>query len=177
MSGLADLAFVGILVLSVVLGYRKGIVRTAFGLLGGIVAAVLAFLNCQAFTEWLTAFFGSSAPAWLQSPLWRRPVSMLILFLLLDLLIHLIGLLVDRFCHLPVLKQLNALLGAVFGFLRGAVIILVICASLRAAIPATVTEETADPVQKIAFSYIYKAVYDHNPIYTIFSPYFGNKAG
>lgn len=176
MGGLADLIFVALIVLSIIFGFRKGIIRTVFGLVGGIVAAVIAFANYQAFSDWLVAFFGASGPSWLQSPIWRKPVSLLILFLLLDILIHFIGVLLDHFCRFPVLKQLNALLGAVFGLLRGVILVLVICASLRFAVPLNPSAESAEPVQKIASSYIYRAVYDHNPIYILFSPYFENKA-
>ncbi len=177
MNNLADIVFAGILILCVVIGFRKGLIRSLFGLLSGIVAIVFAFASCQSFSDWLVSFLGSSGPSWIRIPILRKAISVLILFILFDILIHAVGSLLNRICRLPVLHQLNSLLGGVFGFFKGAVIVLLVCAVFHMSLPTGISEKIAGPVQKITSSYIYRSVYDHNLVYTIFKPNFFNEAG
>lgn len=56
-SVVLDLLVVGIVVASIVLAYRKGLIRTLFSLLGGILAITLAVSFSAPFATWLNASY------------------------------------------------------------------------------------------------------------------------
>lgn len=177
MNNLADIVFAGILILCVIAGFWRGLIRSLFGLLGGIVAIVFAFAFCQNFSDWTARTLGFWGPAWLRVPVLRKAVSVLILFILFDILIHMAGSLLDRICRLPVLHQVNSLLGGIFGLFKGIVIVLLVCAVFHMSLPTEIPKGVSEPVRKIATSYVYRFVYNHNLIYTVFKPNFFNEAG
>jgi len=64
-----------------------------------------------------------------------KVLAMIVLFLIFMMLIRILANLLSTIVSLPILNQLNSILGGVFGFLRGAVIIWIVFAILQVFIP------------------------------------------
>lgn len=112
-----------IIVLIVVLafianGVRAGAVET----LGRVLGAVIGFVVARSFASWLVGVVGMFLPAE-----WAYLVSFVGIFLLVDygvgLLFKLAENLLKIFTRLPILKQLNSVIGGVLGFLEAVIVI------------------------------------------------------
>ena len=91
-------------------------------------------------------------------------ILVFVLFVLLMIVVKIVARGVDTVFRLPLLHQLNSLLGGIFGILRCAVFVLLACAILRAMIPMLqpvpplITEET------IGQTFLFRHVYSFNPL-------------
>ena len=172
-----DVVLLAILAASTVSGFRRGFVRSLVDLVGGIVALVAAVSYASSFAAWAQNFMGPSAPNWVKNPLLAKVVAALLLFAIFEAVLQAAAGLLNRVCRLPVLRQLNSLLGGGVGFCKGAVIVMILCAALRAALPVAFpakTEVGAETLQKAALSRIYQAVAERNPIYMLFQTDLGS---
>lgn len=99
-------------------GYRSGTIET----LGRAVGAVVGFLVAHAYSGVLAYAIASFLP---QN--WANVVAFIVIFSFIDQLIGKLFALGESvlkiLTRLPVLKQINQYLGALFGFLEGVVII------------------------------------------------------
>jgi uncharacterized membrane protein required for colicin V production len=99
-------------------GWRGGALET----LGRLLGAVLGYLIAKSYTGWLVGFIGLFVPT-----TWAYLVSFIIVFLVVDhfvgFLFHLVDDILKVVTWLPIIKQLNGLIGAVFGFIEGVVVI------------------------------------------------------
>ena len=96
-----------------------------------------------------------------------KTVLMLILFLVLFIVVRLLARGIDRVFGLPVLRQLNAVLGAVFGVLKCVVFVLILCAVLRVVLPMVSTVPEIFSQETIESSVLFQYFYDHNPVYSL----------
>ena len=94
--------------------------------------------------------------------------AVIIIFLILMFIVKAIAGLLSGICHLPVLHQINGLLGGVFGFLFGTVIIWVVIGGFQFFKPMMGSEMQADLQKTIDSSYVAKIVIPMNPIKWIF---------
>lgn len=111
-----DYAVIGIVGLSVLLAAFRGVVREITALAGWVAALILSGLFAQELAQWL--------PASLSQTL-RAVIAYLVIFLSVLLLSGVIGLLLAKLFHAAGLGVTDRAVGALFGFLRGAVIVLV----------------------------------------------------
>ena len=99
-------------------GVKAGAIET----LGRVVGAVLGFLIARSFSGWLVGFASIIMPKD-----WAYLVSFLFIFLVVDTLIGMLFRLADTilkiFTSLPILKQINGLIGAILGFLESIVVV------------------------------------------------------
>ena len=120
MTWIDYLAF-GILLLSISLGLFRGFLREVISVIGWILAL------------WLAGRFAPEAalllPQDFTTPLVRQLVAAILIFVVVSLVAGLIGWLVAKFAHSVGLGMVDRGLGAVFGFGRG-MIILLVCAVL-----------------------------------------------
>ena len=132
MGVVLDILFVGLAVGLVVLGYRQGIVRSFVEFVGGILAFVATIFLAGRFSAFLSVILKES----MQDETTKAVVqalSALILFVLLQLLVRMAAKAVDMVFHLPGLHLANQILGAVFGLLKGIVVVLLLCGVLEIA--------------------------------------------
>lgn len=99
-------------------GARAGAVET----LGRLLGSILGFLAAKAYSGWLIGLLALFIPL-----NWAYLAAFLFIFLLVD---HLVGWIfklaqtITRvFTRLPILKQLDGLLGLVFGFFEAVIVI------------------------------------------------------
>lgn len=96
-----------------------------------------------------------------------KTVLMLILFLVLFIVVRLLARGIDKVFGLPVLRQLNAVLGAVFGVLKCVVFVLILCTVLRVILPMVSTVPEIFSQETIESSVLFQYFYDHNPVYSL----------
>jgi membrane protein required for colicin V production len=113
-----DYAVLAILGLSIVLSVWRGAVRELFSL----AAWVIAFLAAQAYAPAAAAYL----PAALQSGSLRILAGFVVVFVAVLMLTALVALLVSKLVRAVGLGPVDRLLGAVFGVLRGMLIVLIL---------------------------------------------------
>jgi membrane protein required for colicin V production len=126
---IVDIVIVLLLVLSIVQGYRTGLIQSVFSLLGLIGGIAIASWN-------YTHFVGN-----LQPILHNRALTEAVAFALIALAVMLIaglaGMLVKSMIHGVGLGWLDKLAGLVFGLLRGALLVVLCIVTLAAFFPET----------------------------------------
>ena len=96
-----------------------------------------------------------------------RVVLTVLLYIIFRLLVRLIAFAGDRIARLPVLSQLNGLFGAILGIVKGALVVLILTAVIRAVIPMVESPKILTE-QNIQNSHVFRYLYEHNPIFSLF---------
>jgi uncharacterized membrane protein required for colicin V production len=86
-------------------------------------------------------------------------LSIIILFCITKLILHIIATIIDQFARLPILDQVNRVAGCAFGFISGAFIVYVICALFTLLAPIQAFNPFLDYINN---SMIAKVFYNHN---------------
>jgi uncharacterized membrane protein required for colicin V production len=99
-------------------GVKAGSIET----LGRALGAVVGFLAARAYSGWLIGAVSLFLPGD-----WAYTISFLIMFLAVDYLVGMVFALIENilkiFTRLPILKQINGVLGGAFGLLEAVVVI------------------------------------------------------
>ena len=111
-----DYAVIAILGVSALLALFRGVVREITALAGWAAALILSGLFAQQLAQWLPASL---------SHMLRAVIAYLVIFLSVLLLSGMIGLLLARLFRAVGLGFADRAIGAVFGLVRGAVIVFV----------------------------------------------------
>ncbi len=91
-------------------------------------------------------------------------IVFLVLFLVLVLIVRLLGKLIDKvFAHLPVIKQVNGLLGGVLGFAEGVLVLFVLCFALQLYMTLTGVDSVLSTAH-LNDTYLLGWMMTHNPI-------------
>ncbi len=97
-----------------------------------------------------------------------KAVAVIIIFIGTMLLLSIVGLLLKPVLKLPVLKQFNGLLGAVAGAVNGIIAVIVFAtAMLFFARFTNQPNEAPFEERVIEKTYIFKHIYEHNPVKTL----------
>lgn len=229
MGYVLDLAVAAVIVVFLLIGRRRGAIRTVVELCGLAVAIVAAVALCGVLSDWIyssmirgsviksvESALGESAGQGAAAQLERvlgvlpgfvlsasdaaqvsasvtqaiaggvhdgavlvadqvvRPVTVallrivlaVVLTVLILLLIHALARLLDLIARLPVLHQLNRLLGALLGAAKGVVVVLLALAVLRIALPMREAPGLFSP-ENLEQSILFGAMYEHNPLYAM----------
>jgi len=124
-----DIAILVLLALSAIAGFRSGLIRCVFSLLGLIAGIVIASWNYKHFAGELAQRLHSVAVA--------EAVSFCLIALAVMLVAGLIGMLVKGVVHGIGLAWLDKFLGLFFGLLRGALLVTLCIVVLAAFFPDT----------------------------------------
>lgn len=111
-----DYVVIGVVVLSVLLAVFRGVVREIAALAGWAAALILSGLFAQELAQWLPMSL---------SHLLRAVIAYLVIFLSVLLLSGVLGLLLAKMFHAAGLGFTDRAVGALFGFVRGAVIVFI----------------------------------------------------
>ncbi len=121
-----DYAWLAVLGLSVALGLWRGVIREIFSLAGWVLAVIAAMSFAGAAAAALPATWGS--------PTVRTVAAFTAIFLVVLLVLAIAGMLLAKLFHAAGLGLPDRVLGAVFGFARGA-LILMLCVTAAAFTP------------------------------------------
>jgi membrane protein required for colicin V production len=167
-----DLAVLGVLAMSALLAFMRGLVREVLGIgawAGAIVAAIEAMPTARGFVR-----------QWITEPIWVDPAAFLSVFLVTLIVLSIVARLIGRLVRGSVLGGVDRTLGLVFGLARGAA--LVILAYILAGLvepldhwPAPVLEARAlDPAYQGASWAVQQLPADYRP--RIYAPPSGREA-
>lgn len=113
-----DITLLVVILLSLVIGVIRGLVKEVMSLLGWVLAGWVAFRYSSGFSEFLANFAVHEGA--------RFALAFIILFLGVLFTSMLVNHLVAKAVQLSGLKGIDRVLGALFGTLRGGVIVLVL---------------------------------------------------
>jgi membrane protein required for colicin V production len=133
--GWVDWALLVVMGVSVVVGLWRGLVFELMSLLGWVVAYVAAQALAPTVAVWL--------PVGAPDAVWRPLAAFALSFITVLLLWSLLARLVQLMLHATPLTAIDRLLGAVFGLLRGGVLLLVL-GTLLAYTPAVRSQPWQD---------------------------------
>ncbi|NLY53151.1 MAG: CvpA family protein [Firmicutes bacterium] len=141
-----DWVLLAILALSILEGFRQGLVKQALGFAGLFISLFLAGRWSPVVANWLNNSFNISS--WLQrsffpvfgdyrlEPIVLSVLSYLLVWLAVSIAIRLLGAFLDSVTRLPLISSANKLGGAILGALKGGVIVFIV-ASLISFLPAS----------------------------------------
>jgi membrane protein required for colicin V production len=112
-----DLAVLGVLAISALLAFLRGLVREILGI-GAWIGAVVAAIEAMPVARQV-------ARKWITEPAWIDPVSFLSVFLITLIVLSLVARFIGRMVRGSVLGGVDRTLGLVFGLARGAAIIVI----------------------------------------------------
>lgn len=130
-----DLALLCILLVFIISGLRRGIIRSLIELAGFVASLIFSVRLSGRFAAAAGPYLAKFMPSFQIGQPLGRILAAAVLFVAMELLVHMIASSADHVFRLPVLHQVNMLLGGVFGLAKGVVILFVICALTRFAIP------------------------------------------
>jgi membrane protein required for colicin V production len=113
-----DYAVLGVLAVSVVLGLVRGFVREVLSLLGWLLALYLAAVFATDAAMWLPQDFATL--------MIRQLIAALAIFLVVSVVTGILAWLIAKLVHSVGLGLIDRLLGAMFGFARGLLLVLII---------------------------------------------------
>ncbi len=118
-----DIVILVILVIFLIKGIWRGLLKEVCSLLGLVLGGLFAFTFNQPVAEWLQASYGLPA----RLSVWG---SFLVIFLLVIFLFGVVGFVLNRFVKLIFLGGFNRLAGALFGIVQGVVIVSILLLAL-----------------------------------------------
>lgn len=111
-----DLAVLGVLAISALLAFMRGLVREVLGI-GAWIGAVMAAI-------WGLPIARNVVRTWLSAPEWIDPVSFLLLFIVTLIVLSLVARAIGRTVRGSALGGVDRTLGLVFGLARGAALVI-----------------------------------------------------
>lgn len=168
MGTILDIILGVVILLFVFSGLKIGLVRSLVELIGSVLAVVASVALANQFTAFLYPFvWKEKAPGALDSAV-TRVLATVLLFILLQMLVRVVASALDAVFRIPVLHQVNTLLGGVFGLLKGVLVVFLICAALQLTLPLITAKYPHVTEKEVAKSYIYQYTYANNPIYNMY---------
>ena len=123
-----DGLMLAIVAFSALAGFLRGFARELLGLVAWIAAAFLAWRLCFMLTR--------ATRSWFQDPLVGEIVCFTVLFIAILIVLSLAAGLLSRPVRLSLLGGLDRVLGAAFGVMRGAVLLVLTYIALAFVLPA-----------------------------------------
>lgn len=126
-----NLAVVAVLLLFEYSGYRQGFLLKLFGILGFAVCALLAWLLSSPFAKLLRLYPQDMTPManTIAGPLFyeaiNRAIVFLVLFVILSIAVLFLKPILKGLGKLPLIQEVNTLLGAGVGALQGVVFVMI----------------------------------------------------
>lgn len=122
-----DILLVIVILLSVLNGYRRGLVHGVLDLAGWVLSLLAGFRYYQPVAQWL----GPRIDLW--SEVWDQPVAFILVALVVGVGVQVIGYLLLR--HLPEdihERRVNQVFGVIPGFINGLIVVAILSALLLA---------------------------------------------
>lgn len=164
-----DVIFAAVTLWLIVSGYRAGLVRTLVELIGYVLAVIASVVLTGFVTDVICGFFLQSRSPSAAEYYFLRMIATVIVFVLLQMVVRIAASALDAVFRLPLLNLANSLLGALFGALKGVVLVFLLCSLVQVASPVFEMDDVPLDQQKLfQTSYVYQAISSHNPVYSLF---------
>ncbi|GEL09043.1 CvpA family protein [Salisediminibacterium halotolerans] len=134
---MVSLLLIIILLMSLISGYRRGLILQLVYLAGVVISFIVAYLFYKDVAEWLQliipfpqlsddADYGLLLDVLGNETVYYNGLAFIGLFIVTKIVTHIIGSMFQFLAHLPVLNLLNRWAGAAIGFLEGIVILVIV---------------------------------------------------
>ncbi|MGG0275385.1 CvpA family protein [Bacillus rhizoplanae] len=133
---MVDIIIIVLLVMGFLLGLRRGLVLQLVKLVSFIIAYLVAYWYCKDLAPALQKIIPypfkpeTNVPNWIDAnsmeTIFYQAIAFIALFIITKIALTLLGQLLNMFTEIPVLKQVNALGGAILGFLEVYIILFVL---------------------------------------------------
>lgn len=147
----------------VIAGFQIGLVRSIVELVGYVVSVIASISLSDRAAGIIGTYLKKLIPKMELNQIILKIISMLLIFVVLQILVRLISNALNTVCRLPVLHQVNFLLGGVFGFVKGIAAVFLVCTILRLALPL-IAPKYGDLNKEISHSSIYKYFCTIDPV-------------
>lgn len=171
---ITDLIIAGIVLVSVIVGYQCGFIKTVLGLFSSLFSIILTYLLYPVLLKTplydsLSLWALNATQSLLKNSFLSEQASqvalniifILVLFFVIKFVIKILIGMIDIIAKIPVIKQINKLGGAAGGFLSGVLIVYFVLGVLFIA-KDSLNEPAKQAYQAIDQSVIGKNVYDNN---------------
>lgn len=170
MGLLLDVVLGAIILASLAIGMKTGVVRSLVGFAGGLFALAASAVLSGFAADVFCGMVGQSHAATPIEYNMIRTIAAVILYVALQFLTYLAARALDQMFRLPGLNLLNRVCGAVFGALRGAVIAALLCVVLTLVLPYVKADgEQSVPQETLHESFLYHQLYEQNPVALLFA--------
>ncbi|TMW71656.1 CvpA family protein [Alteribacter natronophilus] len=122
-----------VLLMSFMIGFRRGLILQLVHLLGFVAAFLVAWFYYQPFAEYIRLWipfptFGNELmlEAFSAEAVYYNGIAFVIIFFAVKILMQIIGSMFDFLAHLPILSTVNSWLGGALGFLEGLLIVVIL---------------------------------------------------
>ena len=163
-----DVILCVIILCFVISGFRVGLVRSLVELVGYLFAVIASVVLANRLTGVVCTYFFQAKPVNMLDYAIARVITTAVIFVLLQLLVRLVSNALNTVCSLPILHQVNSLLGGVFGLLKGVLVVFLLCAVLQLMMPLITAKYPNITQKEIGKSCIYRYSYANNPIYKLY---------
>jgi membrane protein required for colicin V production len=150
-----------LLLLSLVFGWRQGLIRQLFGILALLLGVFCAYKFSDSTAYYLSKWFSMNEAV-------TNAAAFAVTFIAVLFLVILIGRVADRFIKLVALGLVNRLLGAILGALKAVLIISVCLVILKSfnllpeeTMRASRSCQSLERVGAMVFPYLQKIVFSH----------------
>lgn len=168
MGTILDVILLVVILGFVISGFKIGLVRSLVELVGYVFAVMASVTLASRFTGLVgSLIFHSKTQNILQLAI-TKVLTTVLLFVLLQMLVRMIAGALDTVFRLPVLHQVNSLLGGVFGLFKGVLVVFLLCAALQLMLPLLIEKYPEFAQNQIGRSCIYQYTYVNNPIYKLY---------
>ena len=155
-----DIVCAALILIFTLIGARKGAIRSVIGLCSTVLSLIAAYYLAvpvsKLLNEWFSVFEKGGETLWIA-------VSGVLVFLLCKIVLDLIGKLLTKLADsVKAVGALNTLLGAVIGFIKGAILICAVLAVISL-LPETMSFATKAQ-EAIDNTFFVHAIRDHNPL-------------
>lgn len=168
MGVILDVILCVIVLCFVVWGFKIGLVRSLVELIGYILAIIAAFVLSDSLADTVSIYLPKLRPVTVFSHTVIKVICMIVIFVILQLLVQLAARALDTVFKLPVLHQVNSLLGGILGLAKGVLAVFFICAVLQLMLPIIAEKFPNINEKEITQSNIYMYLYINNPIYLLY---------
>lgn len=155
-----DIVCAALILIFTIIGARKGAIRSVIGLCSTVLSLVAAYYLAVPFSkllnDWFSVFEKGSETIWIA-------VSGILVFVLCKIILDLIGKLLTKLADsIKAVGALNTLLGAVIGFVKGAILICAVLAVISL-LPDSMSFATKAQ-EAIDNTFFVHVIRDHNPL-------------
>ena len=163
-----DIILCVIVLCFVISGFRIGLIRSLIELVGYLFAVIASVVLANRLTGAVYTYFFNAKTVNMLDYAIVKVITTAVIFVLLQLLVRLVSNALDTVCRLPVLHQVNSLLGGVFGLLKGVLVVFLFCAALQLLLPLITAKYPNITQKEIGRSCIYQYATVNNPIYRLY---------
>lgn len=172
-----DIGLLALLAFFIFSGFRRGFVRSLAELVGCWASIVAAVLISPRIAVVLQPYLKKWAPSVPWNGAAGRVAAAVLIFIAMEVLVQILAYLLDHVFQLPVLRQINMLLGGLLGLLKGGAVLLMALAFVQLFVPAEKLWKSDPMISGLNRFPQVRYMLSHNPVNTLLKADIWNEVG